>query len=508
MRIGGEERLIASEDAGLYRDALRRGARPAGCPRPSSSRSRSRSPRLVRRYARTHGPFTTGELAARYGGRPRAGAARARARRRPRARRAAPGRQPSASGATPTCCAACGARRSPRCARRSSPPSRSALARFLPAWQGVDSAPPGGAGVDRLREVLVPLQGRRAHAGGLGARRAAAPRRRLLARRGSTSSAPAARSSGSAPGALGRSSGRVALYFREDVRWLGPPPYKGEPPAEPLHDAIRERLAGGAAFWTDLLADVGRWTAERRAGRAPGGALGPRLGGRGDERRVGAAARPAADARAAQAERAGRRFARRRRPGAPAGPGPLVAHRAAVRRRRPRTARACAPSAELLLERYGIVTRETVLAEGDPRRLLGPLRRADEPRDARHGAARLLRRGPRRRAVRARRRRSSGCAACAPTSRPARSCWPRPTRPTRTAPRCRGRKRDEDRAPAPGARARRLRRACSTPSRCSTSSAAARASSRCATRWTDGSAARLAARGARGARRARPPRAR
>ena len=34
-----------------------------------------------------------------------------------------------------------------------------ALAAFLPSWQGVDRHPAAGAGVDRLREVLVPLQG-------------------------------------------------------------------------------------------------------------------------------------------------------------------------------------------------------------------------------------------------------------------------------------------------------------------------------------------------------------
>ena len=41
--------------------------------------------------------------------------------------------------------------------------SESALAvvaaRFLAEWQGIDRSPPGGAGVDRLREVLIPLQG-------------------------------------------------------------------------------------------------------------------------------------------------------------------------------------------------------------------------------------------------------------------------------------------------------------------------------------------------------------
>ena len=39
------------------------------------------------------------------------------------------------------------------------PAEQRVLARFLPAWQGVDSAAPAGAGVDRLRELLVPLQG-------------------------------------------------------------------------------------------------------------------------------------------------------------------------------------------------------------------------------------------------------------------------------------------------------------------------------------------------------------
>src|SRR5205823_11248060 len=39
------------------------------------------------------------------------------------------------------------------------PAEQRALARLLPSWQGVDGSPPSAAGVDRLREVLVPLQG-------------------------------------------------------------------------------------------------------------------------------------------------------------------------------------------------------------------------------------------------------------------------------------------------------------------------------------------------------------
>src|SRR5204863_3328563 len=57
-------------------------------------------------------------------------------------------------------------------------------------------------------------------------------------------------------GALGRNSGRVALYFREDLGLLGAPPYRGDVPSTRSHEAVRARLAAGACFFTDLLADV------------------------------------------------------------------------------------------------------------------------------------------------------------------------------------------------------------------------------------------------------------
>ena len=60
-------------------------------------------------------------------------------------------------------------------------------------------------------------------------------------------------------GALGRNSGRVALYFREDLAELGPPQLRGANPGKTdleQHDAVRARLAAGACFFTDLLADV------------------------------------------------------------------------------------------------------------------------------------------------------------------------------------------------------------------------------------------------------------
>src|SRR5437867_9234943 len=65
MRIGGEERFVASEDAGLFRDAL--GAvPPGGLPDTFLEPVEEPLARIVRRYARTHGPFTTRQLADRY----------------------------------------------------------------------------------------------------------------------------------------------------------------------------------------------------------------------------------------------------------------------------------------------------------------------------------------------------------------------------------------------------------------------------------------------------------
>src|SRR3954447_13375069 len=134
------------------------------------------------------------------------------------------------------------------------PADQRALARFLPDWQGVDRHPAAGAGPDRLREVLIGLQGL--------ALPADVWERDVLPRRVgaySPSWMDALCAAGEVvwigAGALGRRSGRVALYFREDVRLLGPPPTK-EAPEGPAHDAIRQRLGAGACFFTDLLADV------------------------------------------------------------------------------------------------------------------------------------------------------------------------------------------------------------------------------------------------------------
>ena len=358
MRIGGEERFIAAEDAGLYRDAL--GAvPPGGLPEAFLEPVEEPLKRLVRRYARTHGPFTTGGLAARYGIDPgsvlrelerEGGLVRGELR---------PG------GREREWCDPDVLRRLRRASlatlrKEVEAVDQKQLARFLPAWHGVDSAPPGGAGIDRLREVLVPLQGI-----------ALTPEtweRDVLPRRlGSWSPTWLDQlcSGGElvwiGAGALGRSSGRVALYFRDDVRWLGPPTNRGDAPAGPHHDAIRERLTSGAAFWSDLLVDLADVeTAELQealwdlvwAGEVTNDAWAPLRAPR------------LTVARDQNAQRA-RRFSKRRRPGAPQVQGrwsltaPLFADQPAYGPR-------MRAQAELLLERYGIVTRETVLAEGVP----------------------------------------------------------------------------------------------------------------------------------------------
>ena len=66
LRIAGEKRFIAAEDAARYRDAL-------GIPLPPGLAAALLEPvahpvlELVRRYARTHGPFIRGEAAERFG---------------------------------------------------------------------------------------------------------------------------------------------------------------------------------------------------------------------------------------------------------------------------------------------------------------------------------------------------------------------------------------------------------------------------------------------------------
>ncbi len=396
VRIAGEERYIAAEDAGLYRDAL--GVpEPPGLPETFLEEHPDAMRALVRRYSRTHGPFPTHQLAARYGIDP------GPALRELEAEGAMVRGELLPGGTEREWCDADVLRRVRRASlarlrKEVEAADRSELARFLPSWQNVDAFRPAGAGLDRLREALVPLQGV-----------ALTPKvweADILPRRlGSYSPSwlDELCTSGElvwiGGGALGRSDGRVALYFREDVRLAGPPPAnsKLEAPSGEVHEAIRERLAAGPSFWLDLVADLSHSAEELH------NALWD-LAWTGEVTNDAFAPLRAPRLRAVPpSERPGRRFGRRRSTAGATVQGRWSLTAAAVRQRPrarrppPRPGRA---DARALRDRH---PRDRP-RRGRPRRLLDPLRRARQPRAARHRPPRLLRRGAWRRSVRAARR--------------------------------------------------------------------------------------------------------
>ncbi len=67
VRIAGETRFIPVEYAARYRDALGMPLPPGLAGRLSRASRPIRCCELLRRYARTHGPFTTADVATRYG---------------------------------------------------------------------------------------------------------------------------------------------------------------------------------------------------------------------------------------------------------------------------------------------------------------------------------------------------------------------------------------------------------------------------------------------------------
>ncbi len=369
VRIAGEERLIAAEDAGLYRDAL--GVpEPPGLPETFLEEHPDAMRALVRRYARTHGPFPTRQLAERYGVDP------SPALRELESEGALVRGELLPGGTEREWCDSEVLRRVRRASlarlrKEVEAADTRELARFLPSWQNVDAFRRTGAGLDRLREALVPLQGV-----------ALTPKvwesdvlpRRLGAY--SPSWLDELCTSGElvwiGAGARGRNDGRVSLYFREDVRLAGPPPAnaKLEAPSGEVHDAIRERLAAGPSFWLDLAVELDHpaedlhnalwdlvWT-----GAVTNDAFAPLRAPRLRPAANGAASTPSLQARRS---RQGRRFSRHR-----SATGAAIQGRWSLTA--PLFAGAPGPGArlraqaELMLERYGIVTRETVLAEGVP----------------------------------------------------------------------------------------------------------------------------------------------
>jgi ATP-dependent Lhr-like helicase len=163
VRIAGEERLIAAEDAGRYADGLGVVV-PPGLPDAFVAPVPDALVQLVRRWARTHGPFAAAEPATRFGlavdqvtpilaglaadGRVERGAFR-------------PGGRGKDEWVDTEVLRLLRQRSLAALRKEVEPADASVLARFLPEWQGV--APvgvrPRGGGLDRLYEVISQLQG-------------------------------------------------------------------------------------------------------------------------------------------------------------------------------------------------------------------------------------------------------------------------------------------------------------------------------------------------------------
>ncbi|HEY3921181.1 MAG TPA: DEAD/DEAH box helicase [Gaiellaceae bacterium] len=339
VRVGGEPRLIAAEDAGRYRDAL--GAMPpGGLPDAFLEGGPDSLRQLVLRYAKGRGPFTTAQADDRFArdvSDVLAELERAEELVRGELR---PG------GTEREWCDPDVLRRLRRASlaalrKEVEPVEHAALARFAPSWHGIDRRA-------TLREALVPLQ--------------ALPlpvslwESEVLPRR-VPNYRPEQLDALCATGEvvwIGAGTDRVALYFREDASALGKVAGADRSEGE-IHDRVRAAFDRGALFWHDLLDDTGLTDEEALpalwdlvwSGEVTNDAWTPLRAGR----RYGVP----------KPQRRPRRFSRSRSTAVTATQG-----------RWSKTDRlfAGAPErralAELLLERHGVVTRDAVRGEGIP----------------------------------------------------------------------------------------------------------------------------------------------
>ncbi len=362
VRVAGEERWAAVEDAGRLRDAL--GAPlPMGVPDAFLEPLRDPLGDLVARYARTHVPFTAATLAARLGlGRAVVGHALARL--------VATGRVvegeflPGGAG-TEWCDAEVLRtlrRRSLAALRKEvEPVPPGALGRFLPAWQNV-----GGRlrGVDGVLRVVEQLQGAAVPASALESLV-------LPARVADYSPAmldqlcAAGEVVWAGHGSLPGSDGWVSLHLA-DTAALTLPDADPDAVSTPAHEALLAALSGGGAFFFRQLSDAAGATDDGETlaalwdlswgGHISGDTLAPVravLGGRGSHR-----PRPPTP----------RGRYGRGRPAMPARSGPpsAVGRWSALPDREPDPTRRAHTLAETLLDRHGVVIRGAVMSERAP----------------------------------------------------------------------------------------------------------------------------------------------
>jgi ATP-dependent Lhr-like helicase len=360
VQLGGETRLIAAEDAARYRDAFGCNV-PLGLPLAFTEPVAHPLESLVARYARTHAPFTSTDVARRFicPVERIVGALAALES----ADRVIHGEfRPSGVGRE-----YCDAdvlrqlrRRSLAMLRREvEPVEPEAYARFIQAWHGI---PGERRGLDALVEALAQLQGAALVASAL-------ENEILPARLRSYRAADLDElcTTGDVvwvgSGAIGPSDGRVRVYFADQFSAIDASLEVAEPPAGLLHDAVRAYLAAhGASFWNQLRGASADCTDAELlaalwdlvwAGEVSNDSLAP----------LRAMLSGGKSSRSSAAPRGRPRPGRLTRIGPPAGAGRwslLAPQRLPV----PSPTQAAHASALQLLERYGVVTREAVLAEG------------------------------------------------------------------------------------------------------------------------------------------------
>jgi len=355
VRVAGEERLIAAEDAGRYRDALGVSP-PPGVPDAFLSPVGDALVSIVRRWARGRGPFLTGEVAVRFGlAVPAVSAVLSvlegagtlvRGEFRP-------------DGTEREWCDQDVLRqlrqRSLAALRREvEPTDQVALARFLPAWHGIGSE---AGGVDRLYEVIDQLEGVAIPASVL-ERDVLTARVHGYSPRLLDELCAAGEVVWVGAGPLGRDDGRVMLFLRGGVVTL---PHVGltERPSDEEHERLRAVLeARGACFFRELAGADDATTVEALwdlvwAGEVTNDSFAP----------VRAVVGGSSSARSAP------RRGRRPRPGSltvlgpPRAQGRWTLTAREISSATDATAAAHARAAALL-DRHGVLTREAVRGEG------------------------------------------------------------------------------------------------------------------------------------------------
>ncbi|KUH36429.1 MULTISPECIES: DEAD/DEAH box helicase [Streptomyces] len=372
VRITGADHWAAVEDAGRLRDALGT-ALPVGVPEAFTEPVKDPLGDLLARFARTHGPFTSADAAARFG----LGTAVTDGALH---RLAAGGRvvqgefHPSGIGQE-----WCDATVLRRLRRRSlaalrqelEPVAPAALAAFLPQWQHV-----GGSslrGLDGLARAVEQLQGAPVPASAL--ERLVLPSRvrdytpTLLDELTTTGEVVWA-----GAGALPGKDGWVSLYLADAAPLLLPPPHPLELTA--LHESVLTALSGGYGLFFRQIADQVRATTHPEAtdpaladavwdlawsGRLTNDTLAPLRAMLGSGRTAGSTAHRAR--RPVPRGRYGTLTAAAR-PASRSGPPTVSGRWSLLPPTEPEPTHRAHALARTLLDRHGVVTRGAVAAEG------------------------------------------------------------------------------------------------------------------------------------------------